>query len=85
MVSDYKRQKSQVSGFCDSCNPMACVAIGVEEWPKYLGYLCVYDNTPPQFHMAKPNGIGKNRKRHVETRKNKRSKMQNPRHPIIHW
>ena len=47
------------------------VRIGVEENScdlcTYLGYLCVYANTPPQFHMAKPNGIGKNRKRHVET------------------
>ena len=24
-----------------------------------LGYLRLYTNTPPQFHMAQPNGIGK--------------------------
>ena len=26
---------------------------------RYLGYLRLYTNTPPRFHVAKPNGIGR--------------------------
>jgi hypothetical protein len=29
-----------------------------EEWPRVLG---IYTNTPPRFHMAKPNENGKKR------------------------
>jgi hypothetical protein len=30
-----------------------------EEWPRVLRVSTAISNTPPRFHMAKPNGNGK--------------------------